>query len=164
MRDEVQVNQNLTLLESLEVLFFLMSRMKIIRGIFLIVVSLSILSEILNIDKTKDGFELVMGFVSAPLFFIAFFAGLPSIAVILIYKLKPNIFKGISYKFNYLGLETSTISTNRTILWDEFNGYRETKKFIYLFLDKNCHVIQKRLLRDSAELNWIRSILDEKLS
>ena len=151
----------------LRINLYIISRIKLIRGIFLAVTVASYISGILKVYTTTDTpdlLELSMHFIFAPLIILVFFGGLPSFFLIAIYTFKPIIFKGNIYKLTDWGMEITTSKTAIILNWSEFNGYKETNKFIYLFLDKDCHIIQKRLLKNPEELDWIKTVLSDKLS
>ncbi|MFT3680847.1 MAG: YcxB family protein [Ferruginibacter sp.] len=149
MQPSIQIVQDFTLAESIRTTLFIAARMKIIQRVFIFGIIISALGgvmELMLFKGSKGWLSVLFSFLIVPLFMLLFFGGLLTIIVMIMYRLNPNVFKGNTYKFTSWGMERIYRGRNYTASWRQFTGFKETGRFIYLFMDKECHPIQKRFL------------------
>lgn len=167
MEEQFNTKQDLTLGEYLSATFYVTTKLKMIRRIFLIGIILGLLNAILDIGLSTESISwlvIVWKLLLLPTFLFIFFSIGITIFSVVVYKLKPQLFKDINYRFNHWGMEKSFNNTNVSIPWRNFQKYSESKNFIYLFVnDNHSYIIQKRMFNGSDELKNFRNFLAGKI-
>jgi len=168
MTDSFLIKQQFTLLEYLSASFYLMARLKIIKRLFLICSIFSLLSGILDFTLSEQNtMSLLFAILKAfylPVFLILFFGIGMTIFSIVLYKLKPKVFKGTEYKFNHWGMEKTGSDIDTPVSWSKIIKYNESSKFIFLFLNNNhAHIVQKRMFDNSIDLENFKDFIETRI-
>ena len=77
---------------------------------------------------------------------------------------RQNHLKNVTYKFTHWGMEKTGNGIEFTRPWRGFQKYIETKSFFLLYIaDADAHFIQKRMFKNSEEIDEFRNFLDENI-
>ena len=165
MQTTFTINQNLTYREFLSSTLYFYLSAKLLRRFFLLVIGLSLFSNILGLMTTSKGLK-VTDFVSAivPSVILFLMVIIFSIVIcLIIYKSKPYLFHNVSYDFTHWGVVRHGEKTEFSKPWREITRVKETRAFFLLYIGRtDFHIIQKRMFGNINELDDFRSLLKEK--
>lgn len=167
MGETFNIKQDFDLAEYLIATFYVTAKMKMVRRIFLFGTIIGLLNAILDTTLSTEGknlFFIIWKFLFLPLFLFLFFGAGITILSIIIYKLKPQFFKEINYRFNNWGMEKFGDKVNVSVPWNHFLKYHESKDSFYLFLNNNhSHIVQKRMFNSTEEIENFRNFISQKI-
>ena len=167
MEETFNIKQDFNLGEYLIATFYVTAKMKMVRRIFLVGTVIGFLNAILDTALSPNGksvFFIVWKLLFLPLFLFLFFSVGIIILSLIIYKLKPQFFKGLNYRFNHWGMEKFGNNVDVSIPWSQFLKYYESKNFIYFFINNNhSHIVQKRMFDSTIELDNFRNFISKKI-
>ncbi|MDP4263665.1 MAG: YcxB family protein [Bacteroidota bacterium] len=162
------INYSLSYREYFKAMLFLGIRMKTIKRLFLFIFILGGVSALLNlISPHKHEYEwyrVILPILFLPLFPALFFLVFGLLGSLLIYQLKPQFFKNLTYHFTHWGMAKAGKGLNMTTPWRYFIKWRETKSFLLLYVTLNdAHIIPKRAFKNEGELENFRILIREHI-
>ena len=162
MTDTFNLVQNISFLEAMEVSYYTMFRMKLIKRMLIGFSIVGFIGAFLN--PNYKWYSILLQTLFLPLFLLTFF----SVCFIVFYGLfmiiKPNYFKNIKIKFTHWGMEKSFNGKEFLNPWSKFIKYKENKKYIFLFYTKEvADAIPKKLFNSENELADFKNLLSEKV-
>lgn len=170
MKDDFSIEEHFTYTEFIRVVYFQLFRTRIMRlviGVVIIASILGVISALLNPVSFKNNTaNLIVQFLMPPIFLFAFFTFVIYIGTALMRIIKPGIFKPVVVQFNHWGM----IRRGKIIYelpWNKIRGYKETKRFIFLYNAENpniIHTVQKRMFRDQYEAGQFVSFVSQKIN
>ena len=96
-------------------------------------------------------------------FIVVFFYLIFLVLSFLLIKLKPHLFKNISYTFSDWGMIKSGKNLAFKRPWDKFVKWRETSSFFLLYISENdAHAILKERLHQN-EVEELRQIIEKHM-
>lgn len=166
MQDTFVKNQNLTPGEFFSVFIYSMVRMKIVKRLVLflfVVAALSACLEFLSALGNVKIYSILLPFLYMT-FPVAFIATAGLLISVLFFLLKPNHFKDITYTFTHWGMEKKGRDFELTKPWSKFLKFKETKKFVLLYMTKNDpEIIKKKIFENHRELADFMLFIKSKL-
>jgi len=140
--------------------------MKIIKRLFIFLTIVSLLNAILNSvvsPNKKVIWHVVVGqFILLPAFLFMFLIVVGALITFLLMTLKPKLFSKTTLIFTHWGMEKTGEIINYSTPWSKFIKYKETKNYIFLYIsDKESHVVQKRMFKESEELEHFKNFISE---
>lgn len=170
MKDDFRIEEHYTYIELIRVVFFQLFRAKIIRviiGIVLIAGVLGTLTALLSPTSFKQNIlSVTIQFLLPVLFLFAFFTFFIFVGTALMMIIAPALFKPVVVQFNYWGM----IRRGKVIYelpWNKIRGYKETKRFIFLFNAENpnlIHTVQKRMFADEYEAQQFVAFVSRRVN
>jgi hypothetical protein len=162
------VSEKLTLREYLAANLFVAARMKMIRKIILFGFIIGLLNASLDLTSPANNNEnllfIILKFLFVPLFLFLFFSIGIILLCVLIYKFKPLVFQGASYRFNHWGMEKSGDTLNLSAPWSQFKKHQENSAFLFLYTtETNAYIIQKRMFCNVDELDAFKAFIRDKI-
>ena len=156
MNDTFTIEQEFGTIEFINLICYQTLRTKILRRIMLFVTAVDLMllvSIYISAGKNKiNWYEEILGSLWPLIFILCFFIVSSSLIALLMMKIKPNNYKGITYTFTHWGMDKRGKEIEHSRQWSNFLSYHETKHFILLYITRNdAHVIQKRMFKDIEE-------------
>lgn len=163
------INQKFTFLEFLSITYFQVSRMKLIKRLFLFSAIAGLANALLNAfgvpHKNLIWYVFIVQFLSLPVFLILFLVVAGTLITILLMLLKPRLFTKTTLTFTHWGMEKKGEIINYSAPWSKFMKFTETKKNLFLYIsDNEAHVVQKRMFEDNTQLENFKAFLSERIS
>ena len=166
MTDTFTLKDTTTFKEYLSILYYQIFRKRIVKGIFVFLTIISLVSVLLGfvLQERMNWYKAVFNLLLAPVFLIAFVYVVGFLVAILLWKFKPAIFNTTN-KFTHWGMERTGEGFEISIPWNKFLRYKETKKYLLLFITKDdALVIQKKIFESTEQLEDFRKLISEKIS
>jgi hypothetical protein len=168
MQETFTINQELKLSESLNVSYYIATRMRLMKRIFLFVLFIgavnTFLDFILPVGHNLKWYGLIFDFAFLPFFILLFFSVFILLSTILIRIIKPNYFKNVTYRFTHWAIEKIGKNIEFTRPWNKVLKNQETKYFIFLYITENdAHIIQKRMFRDNEEIQNFKQFISQQI-
>ncbi|WP_255155272.1 YcxB family protein [Ferruginibacter sp. HRS2-29] len=170
MKDNFSIEEHFTYTEFIRVVYFQLFRIRIMRLVIVLVLIASVLgmvSALLNPASFKNNtVNVIVQFLMPLIFLFTFFTFFIFIGTGVMRIIKPGIFKPVVVQFNHWGMIRRGKITYE-LPWNKIRGYKETKRFIFLFNAENpniIHTIQKRMFSDQYESRQFISFFSQKIS
>ena len=126
---------------------------------------MSLISTYFNLsDPLKAGdFNLILELLGLLLPFLIMIL-LCFLVCVLLFIAKRKYFKDVTYTFTHWGTEKKGSGFEFTSSWSKFLYYKETKRFILLYISKtDSLILQKKMFKDDAELEDFKLFISERL-
>lgn len=141
-------------------------RKKIVKRILIFLIIVSILRVILEfaLGNNLKWYMVIFNLLLAPVFLVAFIYVVGFLVTILFMKIKPAAFRNITTQFTHWGMERTGEEFQISVPWSKFLKYRESKKFILLYItDDDSFIIQKKAFDSNEQLEDFRHLISEKI-
>lgn len=157
----INIRQNLTFRELASASLYSVFRLKILRGFFLFLTSLFVLSEVFAFAA---GGNITVGDILRTVATLAMtfllIIGLLLMSCAFFYKARYNDWTNTYYEINANGIIRHGGSLPFSAPWRTISRINETKAFFILYVGGyDFHVLQKKMFADAAELNAFRELL-----
>jgi hypothetical protein len=165
MTETFTFKETTTFKDYLAIFYYQTFRKIIVKRIFIFLIIVSIFSAILEFALAKNlkWDKVIFNLLVAPVFLVAFLYVVGFLVTILLWKFKPAIFKATN-KFTHWGMERRGEGFELSIPWNKFLRYKETKKYILLYITKDdAFVIRKKLFDSDEQLEDFRHLVSEKI-
>ena len=166
MQESFTISQNLTFREFLSSTLYFYFSGRLLKRLLLLLIGLTLLSTFLGFATTSKRFDLATVFYNlVPMAILIFIIVVFAFFICLyIYKNKAYLFDNISYEFTHWGVTRYGEKTEFSKPWRDITKVKETKAFFLLYIgNTDFHIIQKRMLAGSEELNAFRHLLHENI-
>ena len=165
MTETFTLKETTTFKEYLTILYYQTFRKRIVKRILIFLGIVSILRVVLEfaLGVNTKWHLVIFNLLLAPLFLVAFLYVVPFLIAILLRKFKPAVFNATN-KFTHWGMERTGEGFHVAMPWRKFVKYRETKKFILLYITKDdAFVIQKKVFDSNEQLEDFRQLILDKI-
>ena len=172
MKDTYTIAQDFSYGDYLNFSLYQLPRLRMMRRLFIYFIALGILGQLSSFLGPAHKFTFSWGFFYIPVaslsvFFLLFYP----LAALYVIRVKPHLFRGITYRFTHWGMERIGATTEATVPWRDFRNLKETKSFYLLFVKEtvkenkvdNIHVIQKRMFANTADAQEFQVFLDQNV-
>lgn len=168
LSDTFTVKLEMNIFEFCSAMYFQMSKMKMIKRLFLLSLIIGILNGLL--DAAGPGthvllwYQILLKVLFPPVFILLFFVVFGTLGAILLLLLKSNLFNNVTYYFTHWGMEKDGKGFSITMQWSKFLKFTESTHFIFLYISENdAHIVQKRMFNNKAELERFRQFILEQI-
>lgn len=168
MRSGYSIPQHFTTPEFIILGWRSLFKIKMVRIIFIFVLSLSVLSFLLGVLTTSTAYlraigEMLMPVVLLPLLFL----GLITVSSLLISLMKPQLIRGNTLHFTEQGIQRTGSGPEFSFPWSDFTKMVETKSYLILLQKGKPQIagqyIQKRMFSSEDELKEFKTFCDSFL-
>lgn len=167
MQNTFTIQQNVSFAELFRAALYILLTSPFFKRLVLTIVVLMLFSIITGVLTTNNNFTwlTLLQHLAPVIILILFFCVFMFLGCLVLYKIKPQNFKGIVYEFNHWGMTKMVNGKEYTRPWRSFSHMRETKNFFLLYISKmDAHFIQKRLFENDEEIENFRVLLKENIS
>ena len=164
----ITLHQTLTLSELLSGSYYLAARIKIIKVLFffaLIIGPLTALLGLVNVTQQPViWYVILFDVIKFPLFIFLFFFVFISLGMTLMFLIRPDNYRNLTYRFTHWGMEKSGKNIEFTRPWSKFFALRESKHFLYLYISENdAHFIHKKVFENEQEIEEFKAFVGRQL-
>lgn len=168
MRSSYSIAQHFTTPEFIILGWRSLFNIKMIRIIFIFVISLSVMSSLLSILTTNNSYfgalaEMLMPALLLPLLFLV----LMTVSSLLTSLMRPQLIRGNTLHFTQQGIQRTGIGPEYSIPWADFSKMIETKSYLILLQKGKPQIagqyIQKRMFSTEAEIKEFKNFCDSFL-
>lgn len=178
MQTSFSIAQDLTQAEYTRFSLYLLFRMKMIRRLFVFIVCLTLLATLMGVVAPGKNEPPMMAGVKVllpPVIMAVIFIVSTLLSSIYIYRTRPHLVKGVSYRFSPKGMEriggktgaTIAASIEATVPWIDFLRIKENSSFFILYVRENkienVHVIQKRMFGDAGKAEEFKKFVENNM-
>jgi hypothetical protein len=178
MQTSFSISQDLTQAEYTRFSLYLLFRMKTIRRLFVFIICLTLLATLMGVvapGKNETPMLAGVKVLLPPVSMAVIFIVSTLLSSIYIYRTRPHLVKGVTYRFSPKGMERigskieATVITRvaATIPWIDFLRIKESSSFFILHVRENkienVHVIQKRMFGDAEKAEEFKKFVENNM-
>jgi YcxB-like protein len=171
MQDSFTIAQDLTRAEYVRFSLYLLPRMKVIRRLFIFVACVSLVAGLLGVvvpgkNETITLLTIVRWFLPMVVLLLFFFIA-TLLGSLYVYRIRPHLVKGISYRFSTRGMERIGAKLEAVVPWIDFLRIKESDSFFIIYVRENkvenVHVIQKRMFASGEEAAEFKKLVERNM-
>ena len=168
MQEFFVIKDDFTLSEYLRITFYVMSKTKIIRRLVLFVTVVGMVNMLLQFSlQKKQETVAILSIITSlmlPAFTILFLLVSGSLIILVLFKMRPDMFTGNEYTINNWGVHKKGKKLDVSIQWDKFRYYRESTEYFFLYINDNMqYIIKKKGFSNDEEIKMFKSLINKKL-